>query len=436
MLVLAGYFALTKAIEHYLNDGALAEAIGKKTAVILKADAGYLPIFWRGMTVRSDGLLVRGKPPNGLTELRAPNLRASCSLRDLWQRKFVINRLQADRLEVAYGAAAAGKLTAVLSAEPALQPQVEQPSPVKVEIRETIVRTMSLYWGGKAEAVGGLRDVLVKFYPSGPDLDGVGTGGTVQQTGWPELRIVRVETHYAKPRLEIRAARFAIGKEEDTSLTGLLDLKQGGGGALHLDLQTKGAPTEPFLKGFWRGKFEAKIEGTARIDQDFKPGAKARAAGQLKFSDAELHDIATLDRIAALTRHPEFAHLKLSELRGRYQWSGSRLEVTDLQIEAKKLFRVEGRFTIEEQEIDGSFQIGATAEVLDAIPGAREKVFTEARDGYFWTSMKLSGPRKHPRENLKERLVDAAKAKLAEGFLAPLLKPGQAVLELIGTLYE
>ena len=105
-------------------------------------------------------------------------------------------------------------------------------------------------------------------------------------------------------------------------------------------------------------------------------------------------------------------------------------------MEAKKLFRVEGRFTIEEQEIDGTSRIGASADVLDAIPGAREKVFTEARDGYFWTSMKLTGPLKHPREDLKERLVAAAKEKLAEGFLAPLFKPGQVVLGLLQALYQ
>ena len=69
LLLLAGYFALTKTVDHYLNDGALARKIGKKTALILKADAGYLPLSWRGLYVRSDGLLVRGKPPRGLTEL-------------------------------------------------------------------------------------------------------------------------------------------------------------------------------------------------------------------------------------------------------------------------------------------------------------------------------------------------------------------------------
>lgn len=229
LFLLAGYFALTRVADHYLQDGGLARAIGKKTAFILKADAGYLPLFWRGLTVRSDGLLVRGGPGRALTALRAENLRASCGLQDLWQRKFVINRLQADRLEVAFGAASAQQLAPILPAQPALQPQMDPPSPLKLEIRETIVQRMALFWGGQPEALGAVREVLAKFYPNGSALDTIGTGGTLRQTGWPELRIIRVETHYDKPRLEIRNASFAIGKEADTSASGLFDLSENGG---------------------------------------------------------------------------------------------------------------------------------------------------------------------------------------------------------------
>lgn len=240
-LLLSGYFALTTAVEHFLDDGGLARAIGKKTAVVLKGDAGYLPLFWRGLTVRSEGLLVRGKPPAALIELRAEDLRASCSLRALWQRKFMINRLEANRLEVAFGAAAAEKLAPILAKKPELQPQVDTPSPLKLEIRETIVRQMDIYWGAQATALGSIREAVVKFYPDGSALNGVASEGTLEQTGWPRLRIVRVETHYAKPQLEIRSAHFAIGKEEDLTATGRFEFKEGGGG-MQLQLQAKKAP--------------------------------------------------------------------------------------------------------------------------------------------------------------------------------------------------
>jgi hypothetical protein len=39
------------------------------------------------------------------------------------------------------------------------------------------------------------------------------------------------------------------------------------------------------------------------------------------------------------------------------------------------------------------------------------------------------------REDLKQRLVAAAEEQLGKGFLAPLLKPGKGLLELLKTIY-
>lgn len=307
VLVVVGYFVVAAVVDRFLNDGGLARAIGKKTGFILKADAGYLPLFWRGLTVRSDGLLVRGKRPGGLQEIQAQNIRAACSLQAVWQRKFVIQRLTADHLEAAFGKAAAQELKPLLPREPELQPQEDTPSPLKFVISETIIRQLDLFWGDKPEAIGAIRGALVKFYPDGPDLNALATDGTLEQSGWPKLRIVRLEAHYAKPRLELRSAHFAIGKEEDMTATGFFDFLEGGGGGMQVKLEASKVPAAPFLKGFWKGKFAGQFDGETQLEQKFEPGAKASAKGSLKFLEAELHDVPTLDRVAALTRHPQFA---------------------------------------------------------------------------------------------------------------------------------
>ncbi len=433
LIAAIGYFALTRSIDHFLKEGALDRELGKKTAVILGADTGYLPLFWRGLSVHSDGLLARGKPPRALRELRAANLRAQCSLRDLWQRKWTINRLQADRLEVAFGTAASKQLANIFPAEPALQPQIDTPSPLKLVIRETIVRHTDIFWGEKDESVGALRDVESKFYPNGSALDAIGNKGIFQQTGWPELRVLRIQAHYTKPKLEIQAAGFALGKTEDVAVNGEFDFGEKGGIRLHA--RAAEAPAEPFLKGFWRGKFEGTFDGDSQIEKKFEKDAKVNAVGALTFIRAEIHDVATLNRIATLTHHRQFEHLKLNELRGRYEWKGSKLAVSELRMEQKDLFRIDGEFAIENERIEGKFRVGATEDVLSAIPGAREKVFTESRDGYLWTTMNLSGPMRHPHEDLHDRLVAAAEEQFAKGFLAPIFKPGKVVLEMLKALY-
>ena len=426
-------FLLTRTIDHFIKEGALDRAIGKKTAVILEADTGYLPLSWRGLSVHSNGMLVRGKPPRSLRELRAANLSARCSLRDLWQRKWTIQRLQAERLEAAFGTAASKQLTNILPEQPELQPQVDTPSPLKLVIRETIIRHTDIFWGETDEAVGALRDVESKFYPNGSELDVRGSKGTLQQTGWPALRVARIEAHYAKPRLQIRLASFSLGKTEDLTVNGELDF--GSGGWMHLHTRSSNAPAEPFLQGFWRGKFEGTFNGESQIEKKFEHGARVNATGSISFVRAEVHDVPTLERVAALTQHPEFARLKADELRGEFKWTGSKLEVTELRMEHKNLCRIEGGFTIDGGNIDGKFRVGVTEDVLKAIPGARERVFTESRDNYLWTSMNVTGPLHHPHEDLHDRLVKAAEEHFAKGFLAPIFKPGKTVLELLKALY-
>ena len=428
------YFALSHFINRFLASGTLLRLIDKKTAVILKADAGYLPLSWRGLAVRSNGLLVRGDPSHGLTEMRAANLRAYCSLQNLWQRKWTITLLQASNLQAAYGAAAAAQLENILPREPELQPQIETTDVLKIDIHETLVPRTAVFWGEKPETVGYFKDVESHFYPKDKDLDIFGRGGTFRQNRWPEFQVAALKLYYAKPKLTVNSAVLLLGPNGKTTVTGVFDF--GEGGAMQLNLQSVSSPAEPFLTGFWHGKFVGIFEGDTRLEKKLGSETPLRAEGALHFTQASVHDVPTLKQIAAATHHPQFEKPKIDILQGRYRWDGAKLDVSELQIESKNLFRIEGAFAIEKENIEGKFKVGAAPDVVDAIPGAREKVFTESRDGYLWTTMNVSGPLHHPREDLKERLVAAAKEHFAKGFLAPLFKPGQSAIELLNAIYK
>ncbi len=436
LIILAGvgivvYLEVIRALNHSLADGSLARLVAQKTAVKLQADAGYLPLAWRGASIRSDGILVRGKPPRALAEMSAVDIRAYCSLQNIWQRKWTITRLEASRLQAAFGQAAATHLQKILPSEPALQPQIETPSVLSVEIQETVVPRTDIFWGETPPGVGWLKDVETRFYPKDHDLDIVGHGGTFRQTGWPELKVDSLRVHYASPKLAVQSASFLLGPGK-VGVSGEFDFGDGGG--ITLAVQARAIPVEPFLNGFWHGKLEGVFDSDNRISK--LSGPPVTGEGDVRFARASVHDVPALKQVALVTRHPQFEKLKLDVLRGRYRWTGTRLEVTELEIESKGLFRIQGKFTIENDDIQGKFTIGAAPEVLEPIPGAREKVFTESRGAYLWTSMTLSGPMSHPREDLKQRLVSAAEEHFLKGFLAPLFKPGKALLEMLNGLYQ
>jgi hypothetical protein len=177
-----GYFEAGRVDDHFLANGTLTRLIGRKTAEKLEADAGYLPLIRRGLVIHSDGILVPGKPPRSLTQMSAANIRAYCSLENIWRRKWTVRRLQVSHLEAAFGHAGEAHLQKILPRDPELQPPLATTSPISIEIRETFVPQTDIFWGETPEVLGYLKDVEAR-YPSDHSLDALARGGTFGQNG-------------------------------------------------------------------------------------------------------------------------------------------------------------------------------------------------------------------------------------------------------------
>jgi hypothetical protein len=432
VLGVAGYIAATRTLDHLVRDGTFLRLISRKTAVKLNADfCGYLPLAWRGMLIRSDGVLARGQPPHSLVEMSATNLRAHCSLKNLWQRKWTITLLEASHLEAAFGPAAAAQLTKILPRQPELEPRIDTNSPLNLEIQKTDIARTDIHWGATPESVGSLKEVHTRFFPKDHGLEVFAGGGTFHQTGWPDLDVAELHLDWANPRLVVKSAFLSLGQPKNISVTGRFEFGQHGSMQLHLS--SKQAPAEPFITGYWKGKFEGVIDSESDLEKQFESDAKVTANGQLNFSRAAVHDVQALKQVALVTRHPQFERPKIDILRFHYRLNGDRFEISNFEAEIRGLCRFEGEFSIEHGEIDGRFKVGAAPDVVEAIPGAREKVFTESRGDYLWTTLRLTGPSNHPREDLSKRLVAAAQEHFSKGLLAPIFKPGK---ELIGQLQQ
>lgn len=437
LLVLGGslYFAASRTVDRVIRGKDFLRFISEKTAVKLGvSECGYLPPARRGMSVHSAGILANGRPPHHLTALSAVNLHASCSLENLWQRKFTIKRLQASHLQAAYGEAAAAHVAKILPADPKLEAERQSDSLLNIDIRETDFDQTDVYWGANPENLGALKGVASRFFPKDRGLDIFGRGGTFQQTGWPELKVDDLHLNWAATKLFVKSALLSLGHPKNVSVTGQFDF--GEHGSMQLHLSSKQVPAEPFVSGFWKGKFTGLVDSESDLSKEFEPDAKVNASGDLNFSRSVLHDVQALKQLAVVTRHPQFERPKVDILRFHYRYSGSRLEVSKFVAETKQLCRLEGEFSLEDRNIDGNFKIGAAPDVVDALPGAREKVFTESHDGYLWTTLHLSGPAHHPREDLKERLVAAAQEHFAKGILGPLFKTGKPLIELLEEIYK
>ena len=432
--ILAAGISANVGLSAFLRSSKLRDRVSARTAEELKASAGYLPLSWRGLSVYCQGFLVQGEPSQALTRMEAAGLSARCGLTSLWHGVFVIHELDVQRLQVAYGQTAVGQFTNDLPH----QPEVKAPDPNKsaftVDIHKTVIASTNIWWGNKANALGGLKNVAATIYTINKDLDVTGVGGSFRQEGWPEMKIKQFHLYYAKPNLFVKEGSICVGERDDVSLNGQFTFAEKSSMALALKFDD--CPVAPFLPESWREKFRAQFSSQTSLSKEFRENAVVQATGDVHCANASLQGLNAQQKLALITRKPKFRHLKFSTLKGDYSYAGGKLQVKNLEVEAEDLFAVEGSFVVEGENIDADLKVGAKPSVLKTLPGARERVFTEARGGYYWTTVKLTGPLQHPRENLSPRLVEAAKAQIFQGIFKIPIEPEKDILGTLEHLFE
>ena len=432
IILVVGYFGGTYAIGRAIESKGLRKVLGGKTAKLLDCNAGYLPLTSNGVSVASRGVVGQASPPRPLTEIRASRLFARCSLAQLWQAKWTIEKLQVDHLQAAYGELAARQINRTEFPVPELFPPLLKESPLDLDLRDIDIRQTDLFWGTQPDAAGEFRGVHTNFYPRDKKLIVHGEGGTFRQAKWPVAQVQEVKLFYDKPNLRIDQASLSVGGQSVISVLGSARFEEKQ--SFNFDLTLSRCPLAPFLDPSQREKLEGEFEATARIEKDQDQSESARSTGSLNLTRAILKNIDTLKRAAEFTGKKELAPLKIDSVRANYDWNSPTLTVRDFVFESRQLVVLKGQFTVEQQKINGEFDLGVAPEVVDKFPGAREEVFKRSADGYLWTNLSVGGTLANPHENLKGRLVRAAQDHFSKGLLAPIFKPGQTIIEAIQEL--
>jgi hypothetical protein len=240
-----------------------------------------------------------------------------------------------------------------------------------------------------------------------PDGDGWNIfceGGKVTQQGGPELTIDQVRLRYQSPSLFITDGTLHYGSEGSVALDGEVNFEKS------LDVRAKlgGIPIAPFLREDWRAKIKGNLSGEIKIRAALPMLPGPSLEGSLALTQGELEALPVLDQIALFTRTERFRKINLTKTSANFTHAADRTTVTNFIAESEGLIRVEGGFVTENGMIDGTFQVGVTPSSLQWLPGSQAKVFTVARGGYLWTTVRLTGPLASPQEDLTRRLVAAA----------------------------
>jgi hypothetical protein len=166
---------------------------------------------------------------------------------------------------------------------------------------------------------------------------------------------------------------------------------------------------EDLLNESWAKRLTGTVSSTFILDRLTETPA---ARGKLVIDNGVLTALPLLDTLAAYADTRRFRVLNLNEARTDWRWNKQEIVLTDLILSSESLVRLEGTLIIRGDELDGRFRLGLAPGTLASIPGAETDVFISGERGLLWTPLHLTGTFADPQEDLSDRLIAAAGARM------------------------
>ncbi len=248
----------------------------------------------------------------------------------------------------------------------------------------------------------------------------------------PEAKLERMRLTYQSGYLYLTDATMRVYENGRLTLGGEMDLASQ---SYSLEGSLSDIRCHDVLPADWRQRLTGVIESSFSLRSGLpSPTLK----GKLTIQQGILTALPVLDKLAAYSQSLRFRTLTLHTAECDYEWSGDRIVLTNVKLGSEGLVRMEGRLTLtrmgagEPYAMNGDFQVGLAPGTLARIPGAEEDVFVPGPRGLLWAPMRLSGTTENPKEDLSDRLMAAAGARMFEIIPATgqkVLKYSQQVIE-------
>ncbi|MFY7818737.1 MAG: hypothetical protein ACOVRB_10275 [Akkermansiaceae bacterium] len=248
----------------------------------------------------------------------------------------------------------------------------------------------------------------------------------------PEIKLDKMRLTYQKDYLYLTDATCRLYQNGHLDLGGELSLVDR---SYSLEGSMRDVMCHEVLPADWRQRLTGKVESsfTVRSGSDL-PTIK----GHMQIDQGMLTALPILDKLAAYSQSLRFRTLTLHDAECDYEWSGNYIVLTNVKIGSEGLARMEGKITFSRSgpelpyQLNGDFRVGLAPGTLAQIPGAEEDVFQPGERGLLWAPMHVSGTMADPKEDLSERLMAAAGARMFEIIPATgvkVLKYTQQVVE-------
>ncbi len=402
-------------LNQYLRSAKFREDIEQRSGINLRAKIEIAPVRFEGSQFFCDSFRAQGADEASFSELRVDAIRGELNLPSILKvifgsREFKVHNVEVQKLALDFYR---DRIPV------ALLPRGEYAHSEAIE--SLTIRDVTVGWPG-----GGIKGAVVRA----TNVDGgwkiEGSGGRLTQLGFPAFQLTTARLMFKRPSLFVQDAHFTHDGGE-INVSGEINSRENA----DLLLNLRDVNITPMLPEDWRARLHGRLGGEVRLKMPLKDGTPKppSASGRLELRNGMLEALPVLAKIAEFTKTDNFRRIPLHTLSADFRYDATGLHVSNLILESKQLIVLRGGFTVKNETVDGTFDVGITPGPLQFLPGSQEKVFNTAGAGYVWTKMRISGPVGALKEDLTPRLVAAATAVAVE-------KVQNTATEAVGTAVD
>jgi hypothetical protein len=222
----------------------------------------------------------------------------------------------------------------------------------------------------------------------------------------PELRLDHAKLRHQDGQLFLTDATIKAWETGRIQGSGEYDLQSK---QFSVEGAVSGLKCDDLLSADWSKRLTGDVTSTfVSENQTGKPQVR----GKLTIQNGMMTALPVLDTLAAYADTRRFRVLSLSEAHTDWNWKTGELSLSNFILASEGLVRLEGNIIIRGEELDGTFRLGLAPGTLSTIPGAETDVFAAGERGLLWTTLRITGTFDHPREDLSDRLIAAAGARM------------------------
>lgn len=402
-----GYLALRA----YLHSDGFRKFLSAQVSHVAKVDGNFGAFSWDGLAVETERFDATGK--GVVSDIVAERIGTEVGFGGIGRGVWEVKSTRISRLQVSLNMVPPEQPVEVVPVIPKKKVGKKQPGwvPKDAELESLEIGDLGLQIitkKGLATAKGMSVMVSPARGKQAYNAEVIGGKLTLPLALAPQLRVQRVEVAYRDGSAFVRNAELTGWKEGRIAATGESNFLQ----KTHAyDGNVDGVSCDEVLNENWARRLTGDLSSTFKFTKT--PNSQV-VSGDLKITNGTLTALPMLDALAAYADTRRFRILQLNDARTRWQVANDEILLTNLVLGSEGLIRLEGSISIKGEKVDGSFQLGLVPGTLANIPGAETHVFKPGRFGLLWAPIRVTGTLSDPKEDLTQRLTDAAGARMFE----------------------